>query len=169
MVPGRAIITSSRKALVQRKSYREFIRRSAEVFGRNAASAFDTTQSNNNDPFNNNNNNDPFGNGNNMFGMSTTTTTTTRNPFGDPFGTTSFSVFGQTTQFDQTTSSTTRKPTNFRIFESQRYNGRDLLFMDYTAQFKDLDDRTTYVSFLRECFILSSLYVSLIDMISLSF
>lgn len=124
IVPGRAIITSSRKALIQRKSYREFLKASADLFYKNVN-----------------------GIGNDQFGSMSTTTQSTNDLFGDLFGTSTSLPFGQTTNALQTT---TLPPSNFRIFESMPYNGRDLLFLDQTADFRDLDDRVTYVSFLRK-------------------
>ncbi len=43
IVPGRAIITSSRKALIQRKSYRDFLKISAELFGGNSLATTDNS------------------------------------------------------------------------------------------------------------------------------
>lgn len=37
---------------------------------------------------------------------------------------------------------------NFKLFDSATYNGRDLLFLDQTVTFMDLDDKTSYLTFL---------------------
>lgn len=149
IVPGRAIITSSRKALIQRKSYREFLRTSAELFGRNSPNS-NNNFNNNFDVNSNGNNNDNQNNQNNGFvnyDIFGTTTTPAPNDFFN-FNDNSF----QTTpaQFNPTTS--TFPPSNFKLFNSMDYDGRDLLFLDQTAEFKDLDDRVTYVSFLPELY-----------------
>lgn len=39
---------------------------------------------------------------------------------------------------------------NFKLFDSATYNGRDLLFLDQTVTFMDLDDKTSYLTFLSE-------------------
>lgn len=63
IVPGRAVLTSGRKALVQRESYRRFLAESADVFSGYLSGATTTTQSttttmpNFNFNFNNQNNN----------------------------------------------------------------------------------------------------------------
>ena len=37
---------------------------------------------------------------------------------------------------------------NFKLFESTPYHGRDLIFLDQTISFMDLDDKTSYLTFL---------------------
>lgn len=37
---------------------------------------------------------------------------------------------------------------NFKLFDSATFNGRDLLFLDQTVTFMDLDDKTSYLTFL---------------------
>lgn len=39
---------------------------------------------------------------------------------------------------------------NFKLFDSASYHGRDLLFLDQTVTFVDLEDKTSYLSFLTE-------------------
>jgi melanoma-associated antigen p97 len=125
VVPGRAIITSSRKALVQRKKYRQFLKVSAQMFSSNSNNQFLTT-------------------------TSTTSTTpfnflTTNSP-----NDTSFTSSTSTYDFFQQNNTTPSPLINFNLFDSVSYNGRDLLFLDQTANFKDLDDQVTYMSFLRK-------------------
>ena len=116
VVPGRAIITSSRKALAQRAKYRDFLKASAMLFSggkyipdpETTTYTYGTTQSTTIDY------------------MTTTQTTTTLAP--------NDSMLLQ----------------NFSIFDSVSYGGRDLIFLDQTVSFKDLDDRLTYLSFLRK-------------------
>lgn len=121
VVPGRAIITSSRKALVQRRKYRDFLKASAQIF-----------QSNNNNQF-----------------LTTTSTTTTTQYL---FTTSSMNGSASTTSYDffNQNNSTMAPPVTFSLFDSISYMGRDLLFLDQTANFKDLSDQVTYMSFLRK-------------------
>jgi hypothetical protein len=37
---------------------------------------------------------------------------------------------------------------NFKLFESTPYHGRDLIFLDQTISFMDLDDKISYLTFL---------------------
>lgn len=136
VVPGRAIITSSRKALIQRRKYRDFLRASAQLFSSNnnqfSTSSFTTTSTT------------PF-----YFTMAPlSNTTTTSTPFyftASPLSnTTTYDYFNQ--------NNTTPAPFQFSLFNSNNYNGRDLIFLDQTADFKDLADQVTYMSFLRKYF-----------------
>lgn len=87
-----------------------------------------------------------FGNNDNNFGNNNNNNNNQFDQFGNPIETTT--AFGQTTSM----STTTLRPSNFKLFDSLIYNGRDLLFLDQTAEFKNLDDRLTYVSFLPELY-----------------
>ena len=97
VVPGRAIITSSRKALVQRKKYRQFLKVSAQMFS-----------SNNNNQF------------------LTTTSTTSTTPFNflttNSPNDTSFTSSTSTYDFFQQNNTTPSPLINFNLFDSVSYN-----------------------------------------------
>ena len=135
IVPGRAVITSSRKALIQRQSYRNFLKASVQLFYNNAS----------------------LNNGSNGTGDATTTTTSTSANF---FATTLSSTTTTTTTtagMDYLTT-TAMPPIYFNLFASSMFNGRDLLFLDQTVSFKDLSDDVTFMSFLRKMFIYYLIY-----------
>lgn len=125
IVPGRGVLTSSRKALSQRRSYKDFLKESAELFGGSRSfsdstfpNLITTTSSNFNFDLNQ------------FLNQSQTTTVLNQNNFFDPVPT----------------------GPDFRIFDSTAYGGRDLIFLDQTQSFKDLDEKITYLSFLRKSF-----------------
>lgn len=126
IVPGRGVLTSSRKALSQRRSYREFLKESSTLFGGMVE-------------------NSPITNPTFM------TTTVPSNFF-------NFDLNQFLNQSQQQTTDPNQdfnlEPMpvrqNFKIFDSTSYGGRDLIFLDQTQSFKDLDEKITYLTFLRE-------------------
>lgn len=122
VVPGRAILTSSRKALTQRRSYRRFLSESAELFG-GLVPRQETTST-----------------------FSPTTLTYDFFNFGID------QTLNQSMpQFDMNQNS--NQPFDepkFMLFDSKNYNARDLLFLDQTQSFNDLDEKISYLTFLRK-------------------
>jgi melanoma-associated antigen p97 len=122
VVPGRAILTSGRKAIIQRESYRRFLRISAELFGGQAPlSLFSSTP--------------PSSFFNNYNASYNSFVTSAFNPY----ATQNVSHYSGMAPMGR-----------FYLFDSRMYNARDLLFLDQTAGFNDVADSTTYLSFLRK-------------------
>jgi hypothetical protein len=131
-VPGRAILTSSRKALAQKLNYKKFLSLSAELFtGKpNANSVVTTTGSNT-----------LF----TPFTLFPSFTQSTNFPF--------FTLFPQqqtTLPISMVNNHQVAATVDFFLFDSTMFNGRDLLFVDQTSSFEDLDVDITYVSFLNQ-------------------
>lgn len=152
IVPGRAILTSSRKALVQRRSYRKFLVESAQRFGGQQPFFSSLSSSTTNQPplFNNLFNNN-FNTNNNMSLFNSNPNFPSQQNNNNPNfllqqqANSTMAPFGQNV-FEQFT------PSRFYLFDSKSYNGRDLLFLDQTVAFQDLDDKITYLSFLPEVY-----------------
>jgi melanoma-associated antigen p97 len=122
IVPGRAILTSSRKALQQRRSYREFLKKSAQLFmGKAPANIQPVTIT---EP--------PISSFSSVYNQ-----TAYQQMFLNPH-------LYQPVAIDQ--------HQRFYIFDSALYSSRNLLFFDSTVSFIDLSDRITYVSFLPELY-----------------
>lgn len=134
-VPGRAILTSSRKALQQKINYKQFLRLSASMFNGkpsmvnfNPTIGFPTTT------------NSP-----NIFTLFPTLSQQQQQL------TTNYQFFTLFPQNNQPLSNETSVETvKFYLFDSTLFNGRDLLFIDQTTSFEDLDNDITYVSFLNK-------------------
>ena len=111
VVPGRAVITSSRKALVQRRAYRRFLGESVALFSGTAGLYYQPATT---VPYNSYANDDVYA---------------TQAPPIDAY-----------------------RPPVFYLFDSSRFGGRDLIFLDQAIAFQDIDDKTTYLSFLPEVY-----------------
>ena len=130
-VPGRAILTSSRKALQQKINYKKFLRFSSDFFSGKPINQNPNTITTTNTPPNNNIFT-PF----TLFPPVTQQVTTNWNQ-----------LFP--TQVTQSPFFTTNS-IDFYLFDSTAFNGRDLLFIDQTTSFEDLDSDITYLSFLNK-------------------
>jgi melanoma-associated antigen p97 len=116
-IPGRAILTSSRKAIQQRNDYKTFLKQSAKLFsGKSPSSiaAFYVYQP-----------------------QITTTTKSMLIPWLsqniDPYF---FNVPAELSSF------------KYYLFDSTAFGGRDLIFIDQTTSFQDIDNNLNYVSYL---------------------
>ena len=147
VVPGRAVLTSSRKALAQRKDYRNFLSLSASLFsgvpGITLAPYTSTTTQQN---FLNSNqitqNNTDFLSASNSFNQ--------QQQQQQQFN---FNYYQNESYLNQELAFNlpynVQTPT-FYLFDSNRYSSRDLIFLDQTIMFNDIDDKTTYLSYLRK-------------------
>jgi melanoma-associated antigen p97 len=146
-VPGRAILTSSRKALQQKINYKQFLRLSASMFT-GKPPLIPTTGGNNfitttNSP--------------NIFTPFTLFPPVSQQQMATFFP--MFTLFPPSTNLPSTSNQTNTNNINFFLFDSTAYNGRDLLFIDQVTTFEDLENDITYTSFLnKKCKFLTSVY-----------
>ena len=122
IVPSRAILTSSRKAIIQRRAYRQFLSLSSQLFAGQSPSAHQ--QATPPPVFNSPNN----------------------NTYAAIIAQRNHTLFGN----NQGINYSPYAPSRFYLFDSAFYGGRDLIFFDQTVAFKDLEDKVTYLSFLRK-------------------
>ena len=155
VVPGRAVLTSSRKALAQRRDYRDFLSMSASLFsgmpGITMAPMTSTypmdTGINYYDP------NMMSANGSHFQSNMNNYDQPQHQQEQQPPQQFNFNYYQNMSYLNQ--ESAFNLPFNvpnptFYLFDSTRYHGRDLIFIDQTIMFNNLDDKTTYLSFLRK-------------------
>lgn len=119
-IPGRAVLTSGRKAIQQRNDFKEFLRLSAKLFSGKSASSVAA------------------------FYVYQQTTTTTLKPFFLPW------ISQNQESFDPFSLSMPAeiKAYKYYLFDSTEFGGRDLIFTDQTSSFQDIENNLNYVSFL---------------------
>jgi melanoma-associated antigen p97 len=169
VVPARAVLTSSRKALVQRLNYRRFLDASAQLFAGQApyGSGVASGVLNGQVPMNSNREFVPHS----SFQIAAEgaewehsghQATTTPNPFNYNFNPTAFNEFSaglkentsdaffSSELYHQQRQLFNSGAYRFYMFESKTYGARDLVFTDSAVSFIHLDDKTTFLSFLRK-------------------
>jgi hypothetical protein len=177
VVPARAVLTSSRKALMQRMNYRRFLDASAQLFSGQAPHGSGVASggllNSATPPLHNGQSRDYIpassfqidnGNMNSMNQQQWQPDTTTANMFNYNFNPTAFNEWSEGarenksygyqasalySQQQQLFSSGAYK---FYLFDSKLYGSRDLMFTDSAVAFIHLDDKITFLSFLRKFF-----------------
>jgi hypothetical protein len=160
VVPGRAVLTSSRKALAQRRDYRDFLSLSASLFSgmpgitmAPMTSTYPTYSAGLNyfDP-----NLMPSSNGTNFqpnminFDQIQLQQQQQQQQQPQQFSFNYYQNMSYSNQESAFNLPFNVPSPNFHLFDSIRYHGRDLVFLDQTIMFNNLDDKTTYLSFLRK-------------------
>ena len=124
-IPGRAVLTSGRKAVIQRDDYKAFLKLSAKLFSgksSNSVAAF------------------------NVYKQPVPITTTTK----PAWFINMFPSYQIVDPYSLQIPAELQQSFKFYLFDSTIQDGRDLIFLEQTSSFEDVENNLNYVSYLNK-------------------